>query len=73
MADDIETGERISDAYNPSSSRKRALASVDRRNDPKFSTAVKNQSASRCGLCAPFSFTTTVEVQSIDIVFAIND
>ncbi|KAF8599535.1 cysteine proteinase [Ceratobasidium sp. AG-I] len=61
MADDIAQGDRISDAYVPSSSRKRAPPSVDRRGDPRFSTSIKSQSASRCGLCAPFSFTSAVE------------
>ncbi|KAB5589366.1 Papain family cysteine protease domain containing protein [Ceratobasidium theobromae] len=63
MADDIESAERFSDAYGKTSLkiRKRAPSSVDRRNDSRYTTTIKNQGATQCGLCAPYSLTTAVE------------
>jgi hypothetical protein len=64
MADDLEFGRQLSDEYElpTSSSRKRAPDTWDKRNDPNYSTTIKSQLLLSCGLCAPFSLTTAVEV-----------
>jgi hypothetical protein len=66
MADDIEFGRQLSDAYesSTSSSRKRAPAIWDKRTDPNYTTTIKSQLLLSCGLCAPFSLTTAVEVRA---------
>ncbi|CUA76168.1 hypothetical protein RSOLAG22IIIB_06125 [Rhizoctonia solani] len=64
MQDDQNRGETFSDAYrsvNPRLRKRAAPPKVDRRDDAKYTTTVKNQNTDRCGLCAPFSFTTAVE------------
>ncbi|CAE6506220.1 unnamed protein product [Rhizoctonia solani] len=64
MEDDQNRGEMFSEAYrsvNPRLRKRAAPAKVDRRNDAKYTTTIKNQLADRCGLCAPFSFTSAVE------------
>ncbi|KAG8737539.1 hypothetical protein FRC10_008069 [Ceratobasidium sp. 414] len=61
MADDMAFGEILTNEYQRPTTRKRAPASVDRRNDANFVTTIKDQSGARCGLCAPFSFTSAVE------------
>ncbi|KDN33658.1 hypothetical protein RSAG8_13251, partial [Rhizoctonia solani AG-8 WAC10335] len=64
MEDDKNRGETFSEAYrsvNPRLRKRAAPAKVDRRDDAKYTTTVKNQNTDQCGLCAPFSFTTAVE------------
>ncbi|CAE6366583.1 unnamed protein product [Rhizoctonia solani] len=61
MEEDQKKGEMFSEAYRTTTSslaKRAAPARVDRRDDAKFSTTIKRQT---CGLCAPFSFTSTVE------------
>lgn len=65
MADDIAFGETLSSAYSATGKRKvkrAAPSSYDMRKNAKFSTTIKDQNSISCGLCAPFSFTTAVEV-----------
>ncbi|KAG9087371.1 hypothetical protein FS749_002958 [Ceratobasidium sp. UAMH 11750] len=61
MADDIAFGERLTNEYQRTTTRKRAPDSVDRRNNVNYATTIKDQSGARCGLCAPVSFTSAVE------------